>query len=226
MISSIGLLLVTYLFTSKITDSGLAGLISLILVLQSNLFLKFDTSAAFSTFWILFYLLSLYLVIKIWSLSPIFYVLSIFSKILTAFYAPMSIFFILSSDISKQRKIIIGLIILIIFLIGIVVSTTQSQIGLEWNSDEFWLGFTAFAFGMRIDSLFVLFLLPVTVGLFIKSKSNKYSNSILVLISGALLTAPFLTGLTDQTNQPYRLLPLIVFFSVAVGIIFAKRTSR
>ena len=226
LISSIGLLLVTYLFTSKITDSRLAGLISLILVLQSNLFLKFDTSAAFSTFWILFYLLSLYLVIKIWSLSPIFYVLSILSKILTAFYAPMSIFFILSSDISKQRKIIIGLIILIIFLIGIVVSTTQSQIGLEWNSDEFWLGFTAFAFGMRIDSLFILFLLPVTIGLFIKSKSNKYSNSILVLISGALLTAPFLTGLTDQTNQPYRLLPLIVFFSVAVGIIFAKRSSR
>ena len=81
LISSIGLLLVTYLFTSKITDSRLAGLISLILVLQSNLFLKFDTSAAFSTFWILFYLLSLYLVIKIWSFSPIFYVLSIFSTI-------------------------------------------------------------------------------------------------------------------------------------------------
>ena len=60
----------------------------------------------------------------------------------------------------------------------------------------------------------------------IKIKSNRYSNSILVLISGALITAPFLTGLTDQTNQPYRLLPLIVFFSVAVGIIFAKRTSR
>ena len=138
----------------------------------------------------------------------------------------MSIFFILSSDISKQRKIIIGLIILIIFLIGIVVSATQSQIGLEWNSDEFWLGFTAFAFGMRIDSLFVLFLLPVTVGLFIKSKSNKYANSILVLISGTLITATFLTGLTDPTNQPDRLLPLIVFFSVAVGIIFAKRTSR
>ena len=66
----------------------------------------------------------------------------------------------------------------------------------------------------------------LTVGLFIKSKSNKYANSILVLISGTLLTAPFLTGFTDQTNQPYRLLPLIVFFSVAVGIIFAKRSSR
>ena len=54
-LSSIGLLIVTYLFTNKITDSRLAGLLALLLVLQSNLFLAFDTSAAFSSFWILFY---------------------------------------------------------------------------------------------------------------------------------------------------------------------------
>ena len=56
--SSIGLLIVTYLFTSKITGSHLAGLLSLLLVLQSSLFLTFDTSAAFASFWIFFYLLS------------------------------------------------------------------------------------------------------------------------------------------------------------------------
>mgnify|MGYP003319474035 FL=1 len=87
--SSIGLLIVTYLFTSKITDSRIAGILSMLLVLQSNIFLTFDTSAAFASFWTLFYLLSLYLVIRIWPLTPVFYVLSILSKIITAFFAPM-----------------------------------------------------------------------------------------------------------------------------------------
>jgi len=225
-LASIGLLIITYLFTSEITNSRIAGLISLLLVLQSNLFLNFDTSAAFASFWIFFYLLSLYLIIKIWPLSPLFYVLSILSKTLTVIFAPMSIFFIINSDISKQRKIAITLTILIIIIIGIVVSTTQSKIGFEWNSDGFLLGFTAFAFQMRLDSVFLLFLLPVIVGLFIISKINRYANSILVLISGTLLMAPFVTGLTDLTNQPYRFLPFLVFFSVGVGMILTNRMTR
>ena len=225
-LASIGLLIITYLFTSEITNSRIAGLISLLLVLQSNLFLNFDTSAAFASFWIFFYLLSLYLIIKIWPLSPLFYVLSILSKTLTVIFAPMSIFFIINSDISKQRKIAITLTILIIIIIGIVVSTTQSKIGFEWNSEGFWLGFTAFAFQMRLDSVFLLFLLPVIVGLFIISKSNRYANSILVLIAGTLLMAPFVTGITDLTNQPYRFLPFLVFFSVGVGMILTNRMAK
>ena len=224
-LSSIGLLIVTYLFTSKITDSRLAGLLALLLVLQSNLFLSFDTSAAFSSFWTLFYLLSLYLLIKIFPLSPVFYVLSIFSKTLTALFAPMSIFFILNSDIPKQRKIIIALIFLIIILIGIALLSFQTDVGLDWNPNEFWLGFTAFVFSMRLDSVFVVFLIPLTVGLFIVSKNNRYANSILILLAGTLLSAPFVTGITDMTNQPYRFLPLIVFFSVGVGMIVTNRKT-
>ena len=225
-LSSIGLLIVTYLFTSKITNSPIAGLLSLIIVLQSNLFLSFDTSGAFASFWVLFYLLSLYFLIKIFPLSPVFYVFSVFSKTLTVLFAPMSIFFILNSDIPRQRKIIITLTFLIIIILGAILSITQSNIGLEWNQDEFWLGFTAFAFQMRLDSVFVLFLIPVIVGLFIISRNNRYANSVLIILAGTLLSGPFVTGLTDMTNQPYRFLPFIVFFSVGVGMIFANRKTR
>ena len=224
-LSSIGLLIVTYLFTSKITDSHLAGILSLLIVLQSSLFLTFDTSAAFASFWTFFYLLSLYLTLKIWPLSPVFYVFSIFTKTLTALFAPMSIFFILNSEISKQRKIIITITFLIIILIGVVVSTTQTNIGIELNPEKFWLGFTAFAFSMRLDVIIVIFLLPLIVGLFLVSKNNRYANSILILLAGTLLSAPLVTGLTDMTNQPYRFLPLIVFFSIGVGMIFANRKN-
>ena len=79
---------------------------------------------------------------------------------------------------------------------------------------------------MRLDSVFVLFLLPVIVGLFIISKTNRYANSIQILIVGTLLMSPFVTGLTDLTNQPYRFLPFLVFFSVGVGMILTNRMTR
>jgi hypothetical protein len=63
-------------------------------------------------------------------------------------------------------------------------------------------------------------------GLFIKSKNNRYSNSISILLTGILFSAPLLSGLTDQTNQPYRFMPIIVFFAVGVGILVSKVNSK
>jgi di/tricarboxylate transporter len=134
----------------------------------------------------------------------------------------MSLFFILNSEISKQRKIIIAISISLIFLVILGYGTTQNFIktDLDWNG--FWLGFTAFAFQLRLDGLIVVFLLPLTIGLFIKSKTNKYSTSILILIGGILLISPITSGFLNETNQPYRYLSLVVFFAVGVGLLFSK----
>ena len=45
----------------------------------------------------------------------------------------------------------------------------------------------------------------------------------MVLISGILIIAPFLTGFTNQTNQPYRFVPLVVFFVIGVGVLLSKK---
>jgi len=37
-----------------------------------------------------------------------------------------------------------------------------------------------------------------------------------------LLSGPILAGMTDQTNQPYRFIPVIVFFAIGVGMLFPK----
>ena len=221
-LSSIGLLIITYLFTTKITNNRTAGLISLVLVLQSNLFLTFDTSATYASFWILLYLLSLYTIIKVWPLSPMFYLLSVFTKLSVILYGPMSLFFILNSEISKQRKVVITISILLIFLISIGYGSTENSVKVDWNWNDFWIGFSAFAFQMRLDGLIVVFLLPLTVGLLLKSKNNKYSTSILLLIGGILLTSPITTGMLNETNQPYRYLSLVVFFAIGVGLLFSK----
>ena len=60
--------------------------------------------------------------------------------------------------------------------------------------------------------------------LFIKSRNGfPQADSFLFLMAGILLSAPLLTGLTDITNQPYRFIPLVVFFAIAVGTLFSQR---
>ena len=222
LLFSMALLGMTYLFTTSITKNRFSGLVAMGLVLQSYTFLTYDTSSTYTNFWIFFYLLSLYAVVKVWFTNPIFYVVSIFSKAITALFAPMSIFFILSSDITKKQKVVLSGIILAMVIVGGVSLYSVGTMNEEIKVHEFWVGFSSFAFQMRMDVITVLFLVPLMFGLFIKSKNNRYSNSISILLTGILFSAPLLSGLTDQTNQPYRFMPIIIFFAVGVGILFSK----
>jgi len=40
-----------------------------------------------------------------------------------------------------------------------------------------------------------------------------------------LLISPVVTGFSDQTNQPYRFVPLVTFFAVGIGILLSKAKS-
>jgi len=227
-IVSILLLLLTYFFTVTITKKRFTGIVSFLILLQSNVFLSYDTTVSYTNFWILFYLLSLYLIYKAWPLSPVSYLVSIFSKSLTAIFLPMSLFFFYRSNIPKRKKIITMASSAAILLAGslVFVSSDSSTNTAElegFDSDDFWLGFTSFSYQLRFDGLILLFILPLIVGLFIAARNGvQHADSIMVLISGILLTAPFLTGFTDQTAQPYRFVPVIVFFAVGVGILLSK----
>jgi len=225
-LASIGLLVTTYLITTKITKKRFAGIIAFIILLQSNLFLTYDTSVAYTNFWTLFYVLSLYFVFRLWPLSPFSYLISIPAKALTVLFLPMSIYFILRSSISKKSKIVVASsTIAIIAVVGIAtMSVGLSDMQESFDAKEFQMGFTSFSYQLRSDGLVILFMIPLMVGLFILSKSGvKHAESIMVLISGMLLIAPILTGFANQTNQPYRFMPLVVFFAVGVGILLSKR---
>ena len=233
LLASMALLGITYLFTTALTKNRFSGLISMGLVLQSYIFLTFDTSNTYTSFWILLYVVSLYAIVRFSFANPVFYLGSIFCKALTVLFAPQSIFFILNSQISKKQKIILSGIIIILLLIGFLgagVGLVERELhkspGSATAVDEFWVGFATFGMQSRFDVIMILFLVPLVFGLFIKSKENKHANSISFLIAGALFSAPLLTGLTDQTNQPYRLMPMIIFFAVGVGMLFSKVTAK
>ena len=232
-IASISLLLLTYFFTVEVSRKRFAGIISMIILLQSKVFLSYDSTVAYTNFWILFYLLSLYLIYKVWPLSPVSYLLSVPSKAITAIFLPMSLFFIFRSRIERKKKIIVASASTALILGGAIVALSN-DVNLtgatgkqeEFSSDEFWLGFTSFSYQLRFDGLVLLFILPLIVGLFIASRNGfKDADSIMVLIGGILLTAPLLTGFTELTNLPYRFVPLVVFFAIGVGVLLSKKTT-
>lgn len=229
-LASIALIVTTYLITSTIAKKRFAGIVATVIVLQSSVFLTYDTSVSYTNFWILFYLLSLYFVYRFWPLSPVSYLLSIPSKALTAAFLPMSIYFILRSSIPRKQKIIVSAITAGIILIGGLAaagSLSPTQGTQEaFDAKEFQMGFTSFAYQLKSDGLVMLFMIPLMVGLFIASRKGiRHAESIMVLISGMLLIAPILTGFTTQTNQPYRFVPLIVFFAMGVGVLLSKRQA-
>jgi hypothetical protein len=158
--------------------------------------------------------------------SPAIYLLSIFAKVLTVAFLPMSIFFVLSSDIPKKKKAFVVLVSVIIVAGGVVIFATQNLAeteGAGWNSDQFWLGLSSFANQIRHDGLVVLFVLPLVFGLFMVSKRSRYANSIMLMIAGMLVIAPLISGFTEITNQPYRFVPLVFFFAIGVGTLLSKR---
>jgi len=223
--ASIGLLIMTYFITKEITKKRVPGILAMLLVLQSNIFLTYDTSAVYSNFWILFYVLSLYLVLKKWQLSQFSFVLAIFSKLLSTVFLPLSIFFVLNNTEGKKRMyiLIFYTILIVSALLILINSDLFSQINSMYLPENFMKGFTQFAYQLRFDPIMLIFLLPLTVALFLKSlKGFTQANSIQILISGFLLIPPLLITFSAQTNEPYRLIPLVVFFAIGVSTLLTK----
>jgi hypothetical protein len=233
---SISVLILTYLLTTVITKKRFAGILSLMIVLQSSLFNFFDTSVSYAYFWVSFYLLSLYLIYKRNIFSSLAYILSILSKPITIFFLPIIFFFIYRADIDtkKKKQLLVTYIlaaILVVILIQSNILATKSEtssdrtfgIG-QLNSHEFVSGLNSIHSSLRFDGFILLFLLPVVVGLFILSKKgHRPADSILFLMFGVLISAPILSGFTVMLNEPYRFIPLVVFFAMGFGILFSKR---
>lgn len=231
-IASVAMLLVTYLLTTEITKKRFAGILSMIIVLQSGTFLIFDTTATYPNFWVLFYLLSLYLCYKKWPISPISFALSVLSKQNAALFLPMTFLFTYDSGLSKQKKIrivitygAIAVLSIVAILIGIKISfwgVTGDFTGFQLH--DFWKAFNAFSYQLRFDVLILILLLPLVIGLGIASRKKiVHADSILFLIIGAILSQPLMASITVISSEPYRFMPLVTFCAIGVGIIFSKK---
>lgn len=230
-IASIALLALTYFFTVKITKKKFAGIVAMLILFQSFTFYSFDTLVSYPNFWALFYLLSLYLMYIKWPLSPVAYVASLLSKALTAPFLPMLLFFIYRSEIPTRKKINIAISYAAVVVASVsVVLVADVQLGgdiqkegLVFDWEEFWIGFTAWSSQLRFDGLFLLFVLPLIVGLFILARrGQKIADAIIVQIIGIIFVMPLLSAMTSYDLHPYRYVPLVGFFAIGVGTLLSK----
>ena len=227
-IASILIVVFTYLITVQFCQKRFAGIISVVVLLQTYTFLKFDTTAVYENFWVLFFLISLYVIEKKWFLSPIFYIIAFYTKAYVAPFFLLTLFTTYRSQVSRRTKIAILISYIIIVLAAITIiflgDTVYPDV-IEVNSSKFILGFQVIIAQLRFDLFFIMALLPVTVGLMFLSKNKlKHADSILILIFGTIITSPILVTFTYHYEiLPYRFIPLLIFFSIGVGMFFAKK---
>jgi len=229
-IASILVVVFTYLVTVQFCQKRFAGIIAVIVLLQSYTFLKFDTVAVYENFWVLFFLISLYVIEKKWFLSPVFYILAFYTKAYVAPFFLMTLFTTYRSQISRRTKaaILISYVVTVSAAITLVFfgGTVYPDV-IDVNYSKFILGFQVIIAQLRFDLFFIMLLLPVTVGLMFLSKSKlKHADSILILIFGTIIASPILVAFTYHYEiLPYRFIPLLVFFSIGVGMFFAKNSK-
>ena len=227
-VASISLLVVTFFITYQISHKRFSGIIAMLILLQSHTFLHFDTVAVYENFWILFFLLSLYLINRKWQLSSALYLLAIFSKAFIFVFFPSTIFYICRAKISSKKKIwaicsyvAVILVILAVFSFGNSIYNDIIAI----SDSEFFLALNTLGYTLRYDAFIILSILPITVGLFFVSRRGiLQADSILVLILTSLLAGPFISMLTEfYFVLPYRFLQLIVFVAIVIGVFFSKK---
>jgi hypothetical protein len=220
-IASILVVVFTYLVTVQFCQKRFAGIIAVIVLLQSYTFLKFDTVAVYENFWVLFFLISLYMIEKKWFLSPVFYILAFYTKAYVAPFFLMTLFTTYRSQISRRTKAAI----LISYVVTVSAAIALVFFGGTVYPDVIDVNYSKFILGLRFDLFFIMLLLPVTVGLMFLSKNKlKHADSILILIFGTIIASPILVAFTYHYEiLPYRFIPLLVFFSIGVGMFFSKK---
>ena len=228
-VASILVLVFTYLITVQFCQKRFAGMIAVIVLLQSYTFLTFDTIAVYENFWVLFFLISLYMIEKKWFLSPVFYILAFFTKAYVAPFFLMTLFTTYRSQISRRTKIAIlisyfvtiTLAVLLVFL-----ADTMYPRLIDINYSHFMIGFQTISAQLRFDFFFIMALLPETVGLMFLSKNKlKHADSILILLFGTILMGVVIGMLSPYVNiLPYRFIPVLVFFSIGMGMFFSKKS--
>ena len=230
-IASIMVVFFTYLLTTQICQKRFAGIISMTVLLQSNIFLKYDTIAVYENFWVLFYLISLYVLKKGWFLSPIFYILAVFSKAYVAPFFIMTLFSTYRSKISRKTKLAILISYVVIITTAIVVifaAETLYPKVFEIDPPSLILGFAATAFQLRFDLFLLIMLLPVSIFLFILARNRlKEADSILFLIFGTISAGPVVVMATYFYNvEVYRIIPIMVFVAIGIGLFFSKKSKQ
>ena len=230
--ASILVVIFTALVTIQLSKKRFAGILAMIVLLQSPTFTDFDTVAVYENIWVLFFLISIYSIHKKWWYSsPALFITSVFSKAFVATYFWMNIFFIYRSEIPKKIKF--SLFVAYAIIVGIIYAIFESEKSIIYddivriNSNAFFDAFTGWGNAMQLDPLMILCIVPLSVGLLFKSINGvKQADSILIMIAGTILAGPLISLITDfYFILPYRFIPFVIFVAIGIGVLFTKNRT-
>jgi len=229
-VTSIALLIITGLVTVSISGKRIAGIIAIIVLLQGYTFLEYDTIAVYENLWVLFFLLSVYAIHKRWYLSGFWYILSVFTKAFVTPFLVLNIFYALRSEHTRsfKTKILLSYLASIVLVIGLFYAGNVIYDDIvQFDFNRFANSLSDFSSQMRFDYFLLATILPVTFGLFFIARNGlKQADSLLFFIAGLLLAGPLVALATEfYVILPYRFVPLLVFFSITVGLVIFK-TSK
>ena len=228
-ISSIVLVALVGLISFEISQRKIAGIIAMLVMVQSYTFLEYDTIAVYENLWVTFFLFSIYAIHKKWHLSGIFYLLSVFSKAFSTPFLVLNVYYVLRSELDSKTKlrIMISYAIVILIMLGLFTlgNTIYDDI-VHIDFNRFMNSLSDFSSQMRFDYFMLMMILPVTIALFYVSRNGiVHAESLLFFVPILLLSGPLVALFTDfYVILPYRFIPLIAFFSISVGIIIFRNT--
>lgn len=225
---SIGLIPMTFLFARKYSGNLVAMLASAGLALNPT-FLIFDSVAAYSQTWALFFLASLYLMKKSSVLGAISFNLSLFSKAIPMAWGPFIIYGIFRSRIKPARKYILyagigiplavfwslslfdGGSIVYSYIIFKPVSGQSFVEALNWT-------WTAFRWNEEI-----LLATPIVFGIYFwKRKSWGLPRLPFELLAVSMVSFFGIALFTVEGYFPYRIIPNLVMFLFAAATLLER----
>jgi hypothetical protein len=142
----------------------------------------------------------------------------------------LNIFYALRSEHTRsfKTKILLSYLASIVLVIGLFYAGNVIYDDIvQFDFNRFANSLSDFSSQMRFDYFLLATILPVTFGLFFIARNGlKQADSLLFFIAGLLLAGPLVALATEfYVILPYRFVPLLVFFSITVGLVIFK-TSK
>ena len=215
ILSSVALLLVTYLLSLKITGNRLTSIIAVMIVTFSRTFLWYSDSIPYPGFWCVLFFMSLY-PFQRKLIKPISFLASFVMKAQSLAFLPLTIIR------EKDKRIRI-------FYIGIGVVAAVGATLLKWTRvDGFNPGnlappYVVFEILMQDVWIIILFF-PVSLGLFyLYRKKIDWAGTLLLGMLWSLFFQYILALFTTYGAFSERMLPFVVFFAMGCGLIISKK---
>jgi hypothetical protein len=227
-IATIALLIVIYLFSKEITGKRISGIVATGIIISSSIFVLYGTSATYDQIYLLFYLLSLYLIVKKWGLSPVSYILSLFSKPLAGVFLPLTFFFIYQCRCMKSVKVKLALIYGTLLVAGLVAIAALGFVSGGFYPEKVGDSLRQLPILLRLDGPFIfMFTLPLIVGLYLKSRSGmRYAEFLMFSLLFFLSFPIFYLTFSGSVNEAHNTIPLVVFFAIGAGSLFSENTQQ